>query len=79
MLCQSENAYLFSTIVKAPFVADLALGIPVVIDLWVTGLVPRLPTAVLASGLIVPAFLSLMSGVLLDSGARARCEFKRLA
>ena len=44
-----------------------------------TGLVPRLPTAVLATGLMLLAALSLASGLTLDSVARGRREAKRLA
>ena len=47
---------------------------------WVdTGLVPRLPTAVLATGLTLLALLLATSGLLLDAVARARLEAKRLA
>ena len=44
-----------------------------------TGLVPRLPTAVLATGLMLLAFLSLASGLILDTVTRGRWELKRLA
>jgi len=43
-----------------------------------TGLVGRLPTAVLATGLMILAFLSLMSGLILDTVTRGRRELKRL-
>jgi len=43
-----------------------------------TGLVPRLPTAVLAMGLVVLAFLSLACGLVLDTVTRGRVETKRL-
>jgi len=55
------------------------LGIPVVMEFLQTGLVPRLPTAVLATGLMVLAFLSLASGLILDTVTRGRWELKRLA
>ena len=44
-----------------------------------TGLVPRLPTAVLATGIMLLAFLSLTAGLILDSLSRARLEAKRTA
>lgn len=44
-----------------------------------TGLVPRLPTAVLATGLVLLSFLSQVCGLVLDSVARGRTEAKRLA
>jgi glycosyltransferase involved in cell wall biosynthesis len=57
----------------------LALGIPLVLTFLETGLVPRLPTAVLATGLILLSFLSLVCGLVLDSVTRGRKEMKRLA
>jgi len=57
----------------------IALGIPVVIDFLATGLVPRLPTAVLSTGLILLGCLSLASGLILDAVSRGRKENKRLA
>jgi hypothetical protein len=56
----------------------IALGLPVVIEYFHTGLVPRLPTAVLATGLVLLSFLSCAAGLILDSVARGRKEFKRL-
>lgn len=57
----------------------VALGVPVVLDFLATGLVPRLPTAVLATGLVLLSFLSFAAGLIMDSVARGRREFKRLA
>jgi glycosyltransferase involved in cell wall biosynthesis len=59
--------------------AGIALGVPVVVDFLQTGLVPRLPTAVLATGLVLLSFLSFSCGLILDSVARGRKEMKRLA
>ena len=61
------------------FVFGLLLGLPVVFEFLKTGLVPRLPTAVLAMGFVLLSFLSLVCGMVLDSVARGRKEFKRLA
>ena len=57
----------------------LMLGIPVVTEFLHTGLVPRFPTAILATGLVLLSFLSFAAGLILDSVARARKEMKRLA
>ncbi len=43
-----------------------------------TGLVPRFPTALLSTGLMLLAFLSLASGIILDTVTRGRQEMKRL-
>ncbi len=60
-------------------VAALLLGEPVVAEYMRTGLVPRLPTAILATALIGLAFLSTTCGFILDSVARGRKEAKRMA
>jgi len=57
---------------------SFAIGIPLVIEYFETGLVPRLPTAVLVSGMMIIAFLSLFTGLLLDSVTRGRWELKRM-
>jgi glycosyltransferase involved in cell wall biosynthesis len=57
---------------------SLGLGIPVIHTFFKTGLVPRLPTATLATGLMIVAFLALVSGLVLDTVTRGRRELKRL-
>jgi glycosyltransferase involved in cell wall biosynthesis len=57
----------------------LGLGLPIVLEFLATGLVPRLPTAVLAMGFILLACLAFVCGLILDSVARGRKEMKRLA
>ena len=58
---------------------SVGLAAPVVVTFMETGLVPRLPTAVLATGVMLLAFLSLTSGVILDNVTRGRREMKRMA
>jgi glycosyltransferase involved in cell wall biosynthesis len=60
-------------------VASLVIVYPVVVTYVSTGLVPRLPTAVLATGLMILAFLSLVCGLVLDTVTHGRRELKRLA
>lgn len=69
----------FSLVALGVFVIGLALGVPVVIEFLHTGLVPRLPTAILSASLVMLSFVSLACGVVLDSVARGRREVKRLA
>ena len=57
---------------------SFALGIPVVIEYFETGLVPRFPTAILSASIMVLAFVSFATGLVLDSVARGRREAKRL-
>jgi glycosyltransferase involved in cell wall biosynthesis len=57
---------------------SFGIGIPVVLEYFNTGLVPRLPTAVLVTGMMILAFLSLFTGLILDTVTRGRWEVKRL-
>ncbi len=68
----------FTLIALAFFVASASLGYPVVALYVETGQVPRLPTAVLAMGLMIIAFLSVTAGVIMDSITIARRELRRL-
>ena len=60
------------------FVVSIVLAVPLFFTYIETGLVPRLPSAVLSSGLMILAFLSLISGVILDSLSRLRLEAKKV-
>lgn len=57
----------------------LALAAPVIGTYLATGLVPRLPTAVLAAALALLAFLAMACGLILDTVTRGRQEAKRIA
>ena len=59
-------------------VGSCAIAYPLLTTYLATGLVPRLPTAVLSCGIMLLAFLSLTCGLILDSVARGRREMKRL-
>lgn len=59
-------------------VLSLGLAIPVMITFMDTGLVPRLPTAILATGIMLAALLSLACGFILDNVTRGRRESKRM-
>jgi hypothetical protein len=54
------------------------LIIPIILHYLETGLVPRMPTAVLSMGLMILAFLSLTCGLILDTVTRGRREMKRM-
>jgi len=78
-LMRNERPLLFFALV-AVFLAlvSVALGIPVIVDYMETGLVPRFPTAILASALMVIAVIALATGAILDLVAHVRREAKRL-
>lgn len=59
--------------------ASFAFGTPVILTFIETGLVPRLPTAVLSMGLMIGGMLSFVTGLILDSVARGRREQKYTA
>jgi len=62
------------------FLAALAivLAVPLAITYIDTGLVPRLPTAILATGLMILAFIAFFTGLILDTVVRGRREMRRL-
>ena len=73
------KAFFFSGFAALFAVFGLVLGAGVVVEFMETGLVPRVPTAVLATGLMLLASLSFACGMILDSVARGRREAKRIA
>jgi glycosyltransferase involved in cell wall biosynthesis len=58
--------------------ASVLVAVPVFVEYSRSGLVPRLPTAVLATGLGVVAVLALFCGLILGTVTKARNELKRL-
>lgn len=68
----------FAAVATLLFVAALVLGWPLLTYYLQTGLVPRLPTAVLAMGLIIVAFVSFVAGLIMDTVTLGRREMKRL-
>ena len=68
----------FGALAGATAALSLALAAPILRDFALTGLVPRLPTAVLCTGLALIASLLFACGLILDSLARARVEQKRM-
>jgi len=69
----------FSAIGAACVAFSIAAGVPVVVTFLQTGLVPRLPTAVLAAGTMTLGAVAFFTGLILDSVARGRREAKLLA
>ena len=79
-LFKEERPLIFFSLlfVLLAFVAVI-LVIPVFITYVETGLVPRFPTAILATGIMILAFLSLACGFILDMVTLGRRELKRLS
>jgi glycosyltransferase involved in cell wall biosynthesis len=69
----------FGTIAGVIAVMALVLAIPLFITFFETGEVPRFPTAILVTGMMVLATLNAMTGLILDTVVRGRLEVRRLA
>jgi glycosyltransferase involved in cell wall biosynthesis len=79
-LVKEERPLLFFSGIGGVLVlAAATLGLPLVSYYLKTGLVPRLPTAVVSATFVVLAWLSFFCGLILDSLARGRKETKRIA
>lgn len=78
LLKQERPLYLFGVAAMALMGLSLLLGYPVIAEYLRSSTVPRLPMAVLATGTMILAFLSLFSGLILDTVTRGRQEAKRL-
>jgi glycosyltransferase involved in cell wall biosynthesis len=70
---------LFGAFGIALAIMSIGLAIPIFITYVEEGLVPRLPTAVLSTGLMVLAFLAIAVGLILDTVTRGRRELKLIA
>jgi hypothetical protein len=60
-------------------IAAILLAIPLVQTYLHTGLVPRVPTAILVTGMVIIAVLCFFAGLILDTVTRGRREIRRLA
>jgi hypothetical protein len=69
----------FSAIGVVLALASVGLAIPIFVTYLQQGIVPRLPTAVLSTGLMLLAFLSIVAGLVLDTVTRGRREMKLIA
>ena len=69
----------FGSIGVALALTSIGLAIPILVTYVEEGLVPRLPTALLSTGLMLLAFLSLAVGLILDTVTRGRREIKLIA
>lgn len=79
-LYRSERPlHFFSAIGGGLAIIAIVLSIPIVTTFLREGIVPRLPTAILSTGLMLAALLSFMSGLILDTVTRGRRELKLLA
>lgn len=79
-LLRKERPLLFFGVLGAFFLlAGIFLGIPIITEFMKTGLVLRLPTAILTTGFVMLSALSFCCGQIIDSIAVARFETRRLS
>jgi glycosyltransferase involved in cell wall biosynthesis len=57
---------------------SIVLAVPLLLDFLETGLVLRIPTAVLSTGLMLVSVMSFVCGLVLDTVTRGRRELKRM-
>lgn len=77
-LYSTEKPFIFYTIISIILaVMSFILITPVLREYIHTGLVPRLPTALLSTGLMLSAIISFFSGLLLGNVTKARLEAQR--
>ncbi|WP_336698241.1 glycosyltransferase family 2 protein [Pantoea dispersa] len=79
-LYSSERPFAFFGIIAASlFLISILLALPLASYYFETGLVPRLPTALLSTGLVIVSSFSFLAGLILENVTLARREIKRLA
>ncbi len=79
ILIKDEKPLLFFSIFSLIFLSlSLIIGVPVIKDFYFTGLVLKVPSAILAGCLMILSFLSFFSGLILDIIRKVRFENKRM-
>jgi hypothetical protein len=79
LLRQERPMSTFGIIGALLLLFSVVLSYPIFVTFIETGLVPRFPTAILATGISVLAFLSFTAGLILDTVTRGRQEAKRMS
>ncbi|MEM1151791.1 MAG: glycosyltransferase family 2 protein, partial [Pseudomonadota bacterium] len=74
---ETRPAAFFGLIGAALMVCAGIMSLPLMLTYIQTGLVPRFPTAILSTGIVIIGVISAVCGLILDSLARARIEAKR--
>lgn len=79
-LYRSERPLVFFSGIGVLLAAlSIVLAVPIFVTYFEHGTVPRIPTAILATGLMLLAFLSIVAGLVLDTVTRGRREIKLIA
>ena len=75
---ETRPALFFGAFAALFALASIVISIPIFETWLATGLVPRLPSAIACTGLMILSGLSAVCGLILDSLARSRVEQKRM-
>ncbi|MDR1362141.1 MAG: glycosyltransferase [Holosporaceae bacterium] len=78
LLKETRPLFFFGLISLILSSAAMLIAYPLIITFLETGLVPRLPTAVLSVGIMMMAFISFACGMILDGISRVHSEMKKL-
>ncbi|MCT6880600.1 MAG: glycosyltransferase family 2 protein [Commensalibacter sp.] len=79
-LIQLERPFIFYTVLALFFwIISLIIGYPVIAEYTSTGLVPRLPSAILAGFLGILGAMNFMVALILDLVRKTRADMKKLA
>ena len=70
---------IYGLVASLLFILSLLVGIPVVTEFLRTGLVPKFPSAILASGMMIVSFMFGFSGLILSAISKSRREIKKLS
>jgi len=79
MLKEAKPLFFFGIIALSLGLVSLIIAIPVFKVYFMTGLVPRLPTAILSTGVMVLAFLTYTLGIILHSISHKQSELKQMS
>lgn len=80
LLIKEERPFQFFSMISLILaIVSITMGLPIIFEYIETGLVPRFPTAILCSALMILSFISFYAGLILDSITKTRREIKRLA
>lgn len=78
MLKETRPLFFFGVISFMLMLLSVILSIPLFYSYFTIGFIPKIPTAILTTGIMLLAFISLACGIILDSVCRARKELKYL-
>ncbi len=77
LMKETHPARFFGAFAAASLLAGIGFALPILVEYFQTGLVPRMPTWIFSIGLMIVSLVFAVAGLVLDSVARGRAEQKR--